>query len=116
MKPEKTEKIFGYALNIIGLVLIIIPVILSFLMLLGVMVVPQLVSTPADETDGFVRALIIFSNVCAVFFVFIIIVWAGSILTSRGATMVKSVKFKLIRKSLKEVGQAMDKAESENSS
>jgi len=45
------------------------------------------------------------------FFIFIIIVWAGSIISSRGVTMIKDVKLKLVRKSPSEVAEAVKKEE-----
>jgi hypothetical protein len=56
----------------------------------------------------------IFSNVCLIFFIFIIMVWAGSILSSRGVTMIKDVKLKLVRKGLQEAAEAAEKIENED--
>jgi ABC-type lipoprotein release transport system permease subunit len=116
MKPqkrtEKAEKIFGYTLLVIGLILIIISVMLAILMLLGVMNVPELVPAPAGDTSDYVKSMVIFSNVCMIFFILIITVWAGSILSSRGVTMIKDVKLKLVGKSLQEAEETKAKIES----
>ena len=118
MKQEKrtgrAEKRFGYALLAIGLILIIISVILAVLMLLGAMHVPELVPVPAGDTSDYVQSMVIFSNVCLIFFIFIIMVWAGSILSSRGVTMIKDVKLKLVRKGLQEAAETAEKIESED--
>jgi hypothetical protein len=118
MKPqkraEKAEKIFGYALLAIGLILIIISVTLAMLMLLSVVKVPELVPIPTGETSDYAQSMAIFSNVCLIFFIFIIMVWAGSILSTRGVTMVKDVKLKLVRKSLQEATEAAEKMENED--
>lgn len=117
MKPEKAQKIektVGYVLLAIGLVLIISPAILALSILLNGLRVPFLI--PAHTTaDGFAQAIADFSNVCLIFFIFIIAVWAGSIASSRGVTMVKDVRLKLAKKSLKEVAETLEKVEDESS-
>jgi len=113
MKPEKAEKIVGYTLLIIGLVLIILPAILALSIFLNGTHVPQLVPIPSQDENGFAAATATFSNVCLIFFIFIIAVWAGSIISSRGVAMEKNVKLKLVRKSLKEAAEAAEKIETE---
>jgi len=105
MKPPKErtiEKIVGYALLIIGLILIILPACLAILIFLNGSQIPQLIPIPATSEEEFSKAAATFSNACLVFFLFIIMAWAGSIISSRGVTMIKDVKLKLISKSLKE--------------
>jgi formate-dependent nitrite reductase membrane component NrfD len=117
MKPEKTlkiEKSVGYALLGLGLALIIVAVILALLVLLGTLHVPELIPTVASEQDAFAQAFAAFSNACLIFFTLVIVVWAGSIVTSRGVTMVKDVRLKFARKSLKEVAEAVEKTENED--
>ena len=118
MKPqkraEKAEKISGYTLLAVGFILIIIAVILAVLMLLGAIQVPELVQAASGETSETVKSLAIFSNVCLIFFIYIIMVWAGSILSSRGVTMIKDVKLKLVRKGLQEAAETAEKVESED--
>jgi hypothetical protein len=112
MKPEKAQKIeksTGYTLLVVGLVLIIIPAVTAFHMFLTGAQVPQFVHVPADQGSEFAGAFTTFSNVCMLFFIFIIIVWAGSVVSSRGVTMIKDVKLKLVRKSLREVAEAVKK-------
>jgi hypothetical protein len=117
MKPEKAQKIektVGYTLIALGLVLILLPAILALSIFVSGSRVPQLVAVQMNEQDAFVRAVADFSNVCLIFFMFITIVWAGSILSSRGVTMVKDVRLKLARKSLKEVAEAVEKMDDES--
>ena len=97
-KLEKIEKTVGYALLAVGLVFIILPALLALWMYLSGAQVPQFVPLPTEETDALTRTFAIFTNVCLLFFIFIIAVWAGSIITSRGVTLIKEVKLKLIRK------------------
>jgi len=110
MKPQdKAEKITGYTLLAIGLILIIVPALLAFWMFLSGAQIPQLVPVPTGETSESTKSMIIFSNVCLLFFIFIIIVWAGSIISSRGVTLIKDVKLKLVGKSLREAAEVAEK-------
>jgi hypothetical protein len=112
-KAQRIEKIVGYTLLAVGLILIIFPALLALSIFLNGSRVPLLIPTPASE-DGFAEAVADFSNVCLIFFIFIITVWAGSIASSRGVTMVKDVRLKLARKSLKEVAETLEKIEDES--
>jgi len=110
MKPqEKAEKITGYTLLVIGLILIIVPALLAFWMFLSGAQIPQLVPVPTGETSESIKSMVVFSNVCLIFFIFIIMVWAGSIISSRGLTLIKDVKLKLVGKSLREAAEAAEK-------
>jgi len=114
MKPEKkTEKIVGYILLVIGLVFIIIPALLAFSMFLSGAQIPQFVPVPTGEQDGFARAFATFSNVCLIFFIFIIIVWAGSIISSRGVALIKEIKLKVARESLSKEMEVVEKEKAE---
>ncbi len=115
MKPEKAEKRVGYTLLAIGLVFIIIPALLTFSMFLSGTKIPQLIPVPAEETSESIKSMVIFSNACLIFFIFIIMVWAGSIISSRGITMIKDVKLKLVRKSLHEATEVAEKIDTEES-
>jgi formate-dependent nitrite reductase membrane component NrfD len=113
-KAEKIEKTFGYTMLTIGMILIIISVILAILMLLGAIQVPTLVQAPTGETSDNVKSTVVASNVSLIFFMFIIMVWTGSILSSRGVTLIKDVKLKLVRKSLQEAAEMAEKIENED--
>jgi len=112
-KAEKIEKISGYTMLIIGLIFIIIPALLALSMFLSGAQIPQFVPVSTGETDGFVRAVATFSNVCVLFFIFIIIVWTGSIITSRSVTIIKHVKPKSVTKSVQEAAEIAKKVENE---
>jgi uncharacterized membrane protein len=115
MKIEKPEKIVGGILLVIGLIFIILPVWMAYSIFAGGTKVPQLIPMPTGETDGFSTVFTTFSNVCLIFFTFIIIVWAGSIITSRGVTLIKEVKLKVTRENLSEEVEVVKKEKSENS-
>jgi TRAP-type C4-dicarboxylate transport system permease small subunit len=109
MKPEKkAEKIVGYVLLALGLILIIIPAVLAIITFLNQSQIPQFIQIPTDTSD-FVKAMALFTNACVFFFIFIVIVWAGSIITSRGVAMIKETKLKLVSKSLKETVETAEK-------
>jgi hypothetical protein len=111
MKPQekawKIEKIAGYLLLAVGLVFIILPACLALWIFLNGAQVPQLVPVPATQETEFTKAMATFSNVCLIFFIFIVMVWAGSIVSTRGVTLVKDVKLKLVKKSLDEATDAI---------
>jgi hypothetical protein len=111
MKSEKVEKIVGYAFLAFGLALIVFAAIFALWVFLAGVQIPQFVPVPTAEQDSFARAFAFFSNVCLAFFLLVIVVWGGAIVTSRGVTLVKDVKLKLMRKSLREAADAADKAE-----
>lgn len=109
------ERISGYALLIIGLALLILPAILALVLFLGGLHAPQLFPTPTVQQDALANALANFSNVCLIFFVLAIIVWTGSIISSRAVAMIKDVRLKLVRRSLREVADVAEKIGKEES-
>lgn len=111
-KAQKMEKTVGYTLLVIGLILIVLPAVLALSIFFNGTRIPLLIPTSTSE-DGFAVAATDFSNVCLIFFIFIITVWAGSIVSSRGVTMVKDVRLKLAKRSLKEVAETLQKVEDE---
>jgi len=114
-KPENVEKTVGYILLFIGLIFIVLPALLALSMLLSGAQIPQFVPVPTEETNEFATASASFSNVCLVFFMFIVMVWVGSIITSRGIMLIKDVKLKLVRKSLREATEIAEKLEKKKS-
>ena len=109
MKIEKPEKIVGYVVLVIGLIFIILAAILACLLFSSGTQTPQFVSIP---TEGeFAKAFATFSNVCLIFFIFIVIIWAGSIISSRGITLIKEIKLKIVEGSLGEEVEIIKKEE-----
>lgn len=109
MKPEtKAEKISGYAVLVVGLILVILPAFLALWVFLSGAQIPQLVPFPAGETSD-VKSMVVFANACVVLFIFVVMVWAGSILSSRGLTLIKDVKLKLVGRSLREAAETAEK-------
>lgn len=109
MKPIKTEKIVGYALIVVGLFFIIFPAALAISIFLTKAQIPTFISAPASNESDLATAVATLSNACLIFFFLAISVWAGSIISSRGVTMVKDVKLRLTRRSLKEAAETAEK-------
>jgi uncharacterized membrane protein len=105
MKIEKPEKIVGYALLVIGLFFIILSAWLAYSIFSSGTKIPQFVQMPPGGNGGFGEAFAIFSNVCLVFFILVIIMWAGSIISNRGIALIKEVKLKVTKESLGEVAE-----------
>lgn len=97
MKPEK---IVGYALLAVGLVFVVFPMWLAYSILLGSRGLPQLV--PISGTDPTTILYSSFVNGLLAFFMFIIVVWVGSIISSRGVTLIREVTLKVARESVNE--------------
>lgn len=113
MKIGEPEKIVGYVVLVIGLIFIILAAILACLLFSSGTQIPQFVPVP---TEGeFAKASATFSNVCLIFFIFIVIVWAGSIISNRGITLIKEIKLKIVEGSLGEEVEIVKKEKTEKS-
>jgi len=102
MKTQKPEKNVGYILIVIGLILIVLPVGFACAMLLGGMEIPQLVPALAGEAEEFSEAFATFNNVCLIGLLLIVIMWGGSIITSRGVSLIKEMELKVTREGMSE--------------
>jgi len=109
MATEKTEKIVGYVLLVVGLIFVIIPALLGLSMFLSGTQIPQFVPVPTGESDGFARAFVVFSNVCLLFFIFIIIVVVGAIISSRGLALIKEARLELIKERISKAAEIAKK-------
>lgn len=107
----KSEKIVGYVLLAVGLVFVVFPMWLAYSILLGGRGLPELVpSSGTDSTSVSPSSLI---NVLSVFFILIIVVWAASIISSRGVTLIREVRLKVARESVGEEVLVVKKEEAE---
>ncbi len=94
---------------VIGLIFIILAAILACLLFSSGTQITEFVQIP---TEGeFAKAVATVSNVYLVFFIFIVIIWAGSIISSRGITLIKEIKLKIVEGSLGEEVQIIKKKE-----
>ena len=113
MKIEKPERVIGYVVLVIGLIFIILAAILAYLLFASGAQMPQFVPVPTEGEDEFAKAFTNFSNVCLVFFIFIVIIWAGSIISNRGMTLIKETKLKIVEESLGEEVEIVKKEKAE---
>ncbi len=111
MKHRTAEIAAGYTMLVIGLFFIIFPAALALLVFLSGMEVPQLVPFVTAQSDSVAASLNVLSNVLLVLFLFGLAIWAGSIITTRGVTMIKDVRLKLMGQSIKEANVAVDKVD-----
>ena len=103
----KSEKIVGYVLLAVGLVFVIFPTWLAYSILLGGNSLPELV--PSSGSDSTIALV----NVLSVFSILTIVVWAGSIISSRGVTLIREVRLKVIREDIGEEVLVVKKEEAE---
>ena len=87
---KAAEKV-GFVLLAIGLFLVMFAVWLAYSIFIGFNKVPELV--PNSSSDSYLAL----ANSLLFFFVLAIITWAGSIITSRGVTLIKEVKLKVLK-------------------
>lgn len=104
MRIQKPEKLVGYALLIIGIVIIFIPVLISILILLGNMEIPQFVQkpsvNPSDPNAEIARMMaeaFPLLNVIPTFLLFVVLVYAGSVLMGKGVGLIKEINWKIVR-------------------
>ena len=107
----RSEKVVGYILLAVGLVFVVFPTWLAYSILLGQRSLPQLV--PSSGTEPMSMTLSSMINVFSVFLILMIVVWAGSIISSRGVTLVREVRLKVARESVGEEMLVVKKEEAE---
>jgi hypothetical protein len=116
---EKPEKIVGYVLLAVGLVVVIIPVCFGVSVLLwGSSAIPKIVETPvislndaeipvdnqtvvlpiseADVNEVIERTFPAV-NLCLSFLVAVVLISAGSVLMGKGVGLIKEVKLRVVR-------------------
>lgn len=93
-----TERIIGYILLGVGLGIVIYSVVMAYSYLTGAMPVPQFFEAP-DTNGGTIPSSLFtdISNVLMLFVMLFIILLAGSIISSRGVSLIKEVKLKVVR-------------------
>lgn len=119
MRIQKPDKLLGYILLIIGLIIIFIPVILSVLILLGSMEMTQYAQKPTvtgtDSTAELARIIadaFPFLNIIPTFLLFIVLVYVASVLLGKGIGLVKEIEWKVVKAPEKEA-EVTEKEETE---
>jgi len=119
MKIQKPDRLVGYALLVIGLVILFIPVLISILIVLGYMQIPVFVQkptvNPSDPNAEIARMMaetFPLLNVIPTFLLFVVLVYAGSVLMGKGVGLIKEVSWKVTQVT-KEEAEEMAKKEAE---
>jgi hypothetical protein len=104
MHIEKPEKLLGYVLLAIGLVVIFISVVIATLMLLGyvdlIEYIPKPVITGSGSDTDVARTiadLVPLFNIIPSFLLLVVLIYAGSVLTGKGVGLIKEISWKVVR-------------------
>ncbi|MGD9130595.1 MAG: hypothetical protein PVH73_03360 [Candidatus Bathyarchaeota archaeon] len=130
---EKPEKIVGYVLLAVGLVVVIIPVCFGVSVLLwGRSAIPKILETPVlslsdteipvdNQTvvlpisEANINAVIERTfpavNLCLFFVVAVVLISAGSVLMGKGVSLIKEAKLRVVREQTGEETEAEEKKE-----
>jgi hypothetical protein len=109
MRIQKPDELAGYILLIIGVVMILIPVVMSLLILFGTMAPPIYAPTPTvNGTDSNAEAARVLAdtfpllNTIVTFLLFVVLVYAGSVLMGKGVGLIKNITLQVATASEKE--------------
>lgn len=112
MKIQKPDRVMGYVLLTIGIILILIPVIMALLILLSAIPLPIYVPTPtvsgADPATELARVLadgFPLFNIIPTFLLMVVMVYAGSVLMGKGIGLIKEINWKVVQTSGKETSE-----------
>lgn len=104
MRIQKPEKLTGYILLAVGFILILVPIILSILIVLGSMPMPQYVQKPlVSGTDPNAELARVTAeafpllNIIPTFLLFVVIVYAGSVFMGKGVGLIKEINWKIVK-------------------
>jgi hypothetical protein len=100
----KTAEKVGLVLLTIGLFLVMLAAWLAYSIFIGFNKVPELIPGLASDSN------LALSNSFLFFFVLAIITWTGSIITSRGVTLIKEVNLKVLKNSYGVEAEAIARA------
>jgi len=118
MRIQRPDRLAGYVLLVIGVIMILIPIIMSMLMLVGTVSFPMYVSTPtvngtdsnADQARVWADAFPLFNTV-PTFLLFVVLVYAGSVLMGKGVGLIKEINWTLSGTTRKPEGTEPGKTE-----
>jgi len=122
---EKPEKIVGYVLLIIGLIVVIIPVYFGVSVIFtGASAIPKILETPvlsdATTPTNNVTVLLPIStadinemiektfpaiNLGLFLALSVILISAGSVIMGKGVSLIKEIKLRAVREAVKEIGE-----------
>ncbi len=122
---EKPEKIVGYVLLIIGLIVVIIPTYFGISVIFtGASAIPKILETPvlSDDTTPTNNATILLPistadinemiektfpaiNLGLFLALSVILISAGSVIMGKGVSLIKEIKLRVVREAVKEIGE-----------
>jgi predicted membrane protein len=109
MRIQKPDRLVGYVLLIIGVILILIPVITSILILFSVMPLFIYVPIPAvNGTDSIAEEARVLANtfpllnLIPTFLLFVVLVYAGSVFMGKGVGLIKDITLQVAKAPEKE--------------
>jgi len=122
---EKPEKIVGYVLLIIGLIVVMIPVYFGVSVIFtGASAIPKILETPvlSDATTPTNNATILLPistadinemiektfpaiNLGLFLALSVILISAGSVIMGKGVSLIKEIKLRAVREAVKEIGE-----------
>ena len=130
---EKPEKIVGYVLLVVGLIVVMIPTYFGISVVFrGASAIPKILETPvlsnATTPTGNATALLPISgadineiieksfpavNLGLFLAISVILISAGSVIMGKGVGLVKEIKLRAVREAVKEVGEEIEVEEKE---
>jgi hypothetical protein len=120
MKIQKPDRVVGYVLLIIGVILILIPVLMALFLLLGTIQLPIFVPTPTvSGTDPSLELARVMAdafplfNIIPTFLLFVVMVYAGSVLMGKGVGLIKEINWKVVKAPEKEVAKTEEEQPAE---
>ena len=131
---EKPEKIVGYVLLVVGLIVVMIPTYFGISVVFrGVSAIPKILETPvlSNATSLTGNATVPFLpisgadlneiiekgfpavNLGLFLAISVILISAGSIIMGKGVSLIKEIKLRAVREAVKEVGEEIEVEEKE---
>lgn len=130
---EKPEKIVGYVLLIVGLVVVIIPTFFGIsIVFTGASAIPKILETPvlsnatmptnnatvllpisAADVNEIIEKTFPAVNLGLFLALSVILISAASVIMGKGVSLIKEVKLKAVREAVKEVGEEIEVEEKE---
>jgi hypothetical protein len=109
MHIDKPERLVGYALLAIGLVIILISIIIAILMLLGNMGLIEYIPKPVITGSGsetevaqVIADLVPLFNIIPTFLLLVVLIYAGSVLMGKGVGLIKEINWQVTKATEKE--------------
>lgn len=119
-----SQKIIGYVLLVIGLVIVIIPPIFGISILLsGGSAIPKILETPVLSTspttsnntlmstsdlNSIITAIFPAVNLVLLFVLSLILIYAGGAIMGKGVSLIKEIKLSAVRDAVKEVSEEIE--------